>query len=412
MEPVSGKVAGIDVHKKMLAVVVAERRDPEGTRQQRKFLTIASGLEQLRQWLEQQQVREVAMESTAQYWRPVWLELEGRMKLHLAQPRSTAARQGRKSDFRDAFRILRRLVADDLTVSYVPGPEQRQWRSLSRTRTQLVEDRTRIRNQVECIWEECRIKLSSFVSDLLGVTSRRVLHALAEGKQTAAELATMAAQYLEASEEQLRDALSGKMSATHCGLLKMHLNRIEALDREIVTLEKELGNVLSPHQAAVERLCTLPGVNVVAAEQILPEVGLRAEAFAGPEKLASWVGFCPGREESAERSPTNRCPRGNRALRRLLTQVAFAAVRSKGCFFQHLFRRLVPRLGVRKAIRAVAHRITRLIWKILHEGVEYQERGSVAPDPRSRQRRQQRLVRELRRLGYNVTLTARAAAQA
>ena len=405
METVYGKVAGIDVHKRMLAVVVCDRQDPEGSNQRRKFGTTANGLRLLRAWLLQEGVQEAAMESTAQYWRAVWLELEGHMKLHLAQARSTAAPQGRKTDYADALRIVKRLLSGDLTESYVPGPEQRIWRMLARTRTRLVVDRTRVQNQIECLLEECRIKLGSYVSDLLGVTSRRILQALAEGCEDIAALAALGAQYLEASEEQLRDALNGQWHPAQRCLLKIHLRRVRELDGHIAELEGELARAMQGQQEAIQRLCEIPGVSVTGAEQVVAEVGAGAEVFAGPEKMASWIGVCPGREESAERSRSDRSPKGNRPMRRVLVQMAWAAVHTKGSFWQALFRRMVPRLGRQGAIWAVAHRLARLIWKILHEKVRYQERGSVPLDARSRIRRQRKLVRALNRLGYIVALS-------
>lgn len=404
-----GKVAGIDVHKQMLAVVVADRNDPERTRIERKFGTTTKSLRELREWLRAWQVEEVAMESTAQYWKTVWLEREGAFRLHLAQARSTAAPKGRKSDFADALRIVKRLLSQDLTLSYVPDGEQRCWRILARTRTQLIEDRVRIQSQIECLLEEGRIKLSSVVSDLLGATSRIILRALAQGAEDIGELAGRAAQYVRASEEQLVEALSGQLQSMHRELPGMHPDRIESLDRDIEKLEKQLSGALSEHQEAVKRLCEVPGISVVAAQHIVAEVGPEAEAFASAGKLASWIGVCPGREESAGRSRTDRSPKGNRAMRRLLTQIAFAAVRQKGSFFQHLFRRLIPRLGIKKGIWAVAHRMTRLIWKLLNEKVDYKEQGTVAADAKSIQRRKQRCVRQLQRLGYTVALSQRAA---
>lgn len=409
MKSVYGKVAGIDVHKQMLAVVVADRNDPEHTRVERRFGTTTKSLGELREWLRALAVEEVAMESTAQYWKTVWLELEGHFRLYLAQARSTAAPRGRKSDFADALRIVKRLLSQDLTLSYVPDAEQRCWRLLARTRTQLIEDRVRIQSQMECLLEEGRIKLSSVVSDLLGVTSRIILRALAQGAEDISQVAARASRYVRASEEQLVEALSGQLQSMHRELLGMHLDRIESLDRDIAKLEKQLSGALSEHQEAVKRLCEVPGISVVAGQQILAEVGPQAEAFASAGKLASWIGVCPGREESAGQSRTDRSPKGNRAMRRLLTQIAFAAVRQKGSFFQYLFRRLIPRLGVKKSIWAVAHRMTRLIWKLLHERVDYKERGTVPADAKSLQRRKQRCVKELRRLGYVVVLSQSAA---
>lgn len=409
MEQVYGRVAGIDIHKKIVVVVVADRSAPEQTAQERRFGTTRSGLEELRKWLAEEQVGEVAMESTAQYWKPVWMELEGQFRLHLAQARSTAAPRGRKTDSADALRIVKRLVSDDLTLSYVPEAEQRRWRLLARARTQLVQDRVRIRNQMEGVLEEARLKLSSFVSDLLGLSSRKILRALALGVEDPSQLAELGAQWLHASQEELRDALSGHLHALHRKLLGMQLDRVEGLDRDIETLEQELSTALRSQQAALQRLCEVPGIGMTAAQQVIAEVGCQAEAFPSPAQLASWVGSCPGREESAGRSRNDRSPTGNRAMRSLLTQMAWGAVHTNGSFFQHLFRRLMPRLGIQKAIWAVAHRMTRLIWRILHENVSYRERGDT-PDPHTIQRRKQRLLRQLRKLGYSAVLTPTAPA--
>ena len=173
-------VAGIDVHKKMLAVVIADARETELHFECRRFGTTLSELRQLAAWLKERAVQEVAMESTAQYWKPVWVALEGQCRLHLAQARSNRGPRGRKTDFRDAKRIVSRLLSGDLVLSYVPEPEQRCWRTLTRTRYQLREDRVRLQNQLESLLEEVQIKLSSLLSDLLGKSGQRILRALAD----------------------------------------------------------------------------------------------------------------------------------------------------------------------------------------------------------------------------------------
>src|SRR5580700_1778180 len=184
------KIAGIDVHKSMLAVVVADAGQEGAFQfQRRKFTTLASGLEQLAAWLRQEDVQEAVMESTAQYWKPVWQELEEQCKLALAQAQSNRAPEGRKGDYKDAERLLRRHVAGELIVSFVPNPEQRLWRTMTRSKPQLTRDRVRIHSRVESLLEDGRIKLSGCVSDLLGVSSRRMLRGLAKGETDAALLA-------------------------------------------------------------------------------------------------------------------------------------------------------------------------------------------------------------------------------
>src|SRR3954469_18442641 len=184
-------LAGIDVHKRMLAVVVTNARDTELQFECRKFGTTISELRHLSAWLQEKGVQEAAMESTAQYWKPVWIALEGQCRLHLAQARSNLGPRGRKTDFRDAKRIVSRLLSGDLILSYVPEPEQRCWRALTRTKYQLREDRVRLQNQLENLLEEFQIKLSSVISDLLGKSGRRILQALADGESDPARLAAM-----------------------------------------------------------------------------------------------------------------------------------------------------------------------------------------------------------------------------
>jgi transposase len=401
MEPVC--VAGIDVHKSMVAVVVGGAGIPESQYQRRKFGTSTAQIRLLREWLEQCGVVEAAMESTALYWRPVWLGLEGSLRLHLAQARSNPAPRGRKSDYRDALRIVRRLLAEDLTLSWVPPAEQRLWRVLARTRVQLIRDQVQARNRIECLLEEGQIKLSSVVSDLLGVSGRRILDALVSGESDPAQLAALADRRLRVSYDQLRDACDGRLLAAHRLLLGFFLQQIDQLENQIQQIDQQLAQAQHQHREAAARLCEVPGIDLHAARQILAEIGPEVAAFASPEQLASWAGVCPGRQESAEISYSNRCPKGNRHLKRILNQAAWAAIRTKGSYFQLRFQRWAH-LGVQKAAWAVAHKLLRLIWKILRLGVRYQERGPLIMDPQAAKRLRLRHTRALRKLGFAVTL--------
>src|SRR5579863_5742951 len=185
------KMAGIDVHKKVLMVVVVDTTEPEAKPVRRRFVTVRRELQRFRIWLQEQGVEEAVMESTAQYWRSVWLELEPHMRLHLAQAYSNRAPRGRKHDFRDAERLVRRLFAEELILSFVPGEEQRIWRNLSRMKLQMVRDRVRLQGQVECLLEDMRVKLSVVATDLFGLSGLRILHALAQGETDAGRLAEL-----------------------------------------------------------------------------------------------------------------------------------------------------------------------------------------------------------------------------
>ena len=400
----SYKVAGIDVHKRVLMVVVIDASTPEEKPERRRFTTMPSDLHRLSIWLREQRVEEAVMESTAQYWRTVWLELEPYLGLQLAQAFSNRAPRGRKHDFKDAERLVRRLIADELILSFVRGEEQRTWRNLTRMKTQLNRDRVRLQNQMECLLEEMRIKLSMVVSDLLGASGLRILRALAQGESDSKKLALLGDDQLKCSEEQLVDALTGRPHPMHREMLRLQLERLQLIDRQIEELNGLIAQAMKPHQEAVIRLAEVPGLGVDSAQQVIAEVGVQASTFPSAAELTSWVGTCPGKDESAEDNHSSRSAKGNKYLRRVLNQSAHAAVKKKGSHFQAVFRRLLPRLGYKSAIWAIAHRLCRLIWKILHEGVRYIEQGSES-DPKLREHRARTLARALRKLGYDVAIT-------
>lgn len=403
----TGSIAGIDVHKRVLMVVVGV---PSGAGeeaalsfQHRRFGTTTPELMHLAAWLQQQRVEAAVMESTAQYWKPVWLSLEAQVRLHLAQAWSNRAPRGKKTDFKDAERLVRRHLAGELTLSFVPEAEQRRMRSLTRRRKQLTRDRVRIQNQVESLLEETRIKLSSVVTDLFGATGLRILAALVQGETDAVKLAALADARVQRSPEELAEALTGVVGEIHRKLLHQHLEQLQLVDRQIEELSLLAARAMQAHSAAITRLARIPGIRVLAAQQIIAEAGPQASAFPSAAHFSSWIGVCPGREESAGENHSSRCAKGNMYLRGVLCQAAQAAVRTKNSFFEQKFRRLLPRLGYSKAVWAIARHLSVVIWKILHDGVEYVERGG-STTPQAMKRRLQRVKQELRALGYSDEL--------
>src|SRR6202162_6206147 len=352
----SYRIAGIDVHKKMLAVVVTDVEiDSEYQFEQRRFSSNPEQLRSLAAWLLEQEAEEVVMVSTAQYWRAVWEALERYWKsncekregarrksgtLHLAQALSNRGRRGRKRDFPDAARLVKRLVAQELTLSFVPDAEQRLWRTVTRKKYQVRCDRIRLQNQLESLLEEAHIKVSSLVSDLLGLSARRMLKAIAEGETNPATLAALADKRLRATPEQLCDALGActQLNPVYRRLVNMMLEEVRLIDEQTGQLDQEMANLLSRHQDAVERLAEVPGLAVDSAQQIIAEVGATAATFPSAEQLSSWVGTCPGNEESAGVNYSHRSPKGNRHMRRLLNQTANAAVKTKGSIFEIVYR--------------------------------------------------------------------------
>lgn len=411
------RIAGIDVHKKMIAVAIADVEVADTWRFDRRQLgTTPDQLRALADWLVECEVDEVVMESTAQYWRPVWAALERGWQprrrqverpsagaLHLAQAQSNKGARGRKRDLPDAERLVKRLVAQELTLSFVPDVTQRLWRTVARRKYQVTCTRVQLQNRLECLLEEMHIKLSSLVTDLLGPSARRMLRAVAPGGTDPGTIAGLGSRRLHATPEQLRDALGAcrDLHPVYRRLLAWPLDELDGIEQHMRQLEEELAQLLRGHQDAVERLAAVPGLGVDSAQQIIPEVGATAMAFPTGKHLASWVGVCPGHDERAGINHSHRAPNGNRQMRRLLNQAAHAAVKAKGSIFQLVYQRLVVRLGHAQAIGAIAHRLCRLIWKILHEGVRYDERGPAVTKHRA-QRRAAKMIRELRALGYHV----------
>lgn len=320
------QIVGIDVHKKMLAVVIADVEvDGEYQFQRRSFGTNPEQLRSLAEWLLEQEVDEAVMESTAQYWKPVWATLERYWKpmrqqregahprsgtLHLALAKSNRGPRGRKKDFLDAERLVKRLVARELTLSFVPDAEQRLWRTVTRRKHQLTRDRVRLQNQLDSLLEEAHIKLSSMVSDLLGVSARRMLKALAEGEADPLALAALADGRLHATPGELCNALEAckELKPVYRRLLKMALEQLQFLEQQTAQLDQEMATLLREHQEVVARLAAVRGLGVDSAQQIIAEVGTTAATFPSDKCLSSWVGVCPGDSESAGVNYSRRSP--------------------------------------------------------------------------------------------------------
>jgi transposase len=228
---------------------------------------------------------------------------------------------------------------------------------------------------------------------------------MAEGECDPAKLAQLGDFRLKCSREELEDALRGQVQPTHRQMLRLFLERWEVLDRHTQQLDQMAAEAMRPYQDAVIRLAEAPGFGPDSAQQIIAEVGAQARSFDSAAQFASWAGLCPGRQESAEHNHSSRSPKGNPFLRRILTQAAQAAIHKKGCHFQKVFRRWMPRLGYQAALWAIAHKLGRLVWKILHQGIHYLEQGESS-DPARQRRRVNKMVRVLRSMGYEVNISS------
>jgi transposase len=402
METVYRSIAGMDVHKKMLAVVIRRQGGEQVEYEKRKFGTHRAVIQDLAAWLQARGVSEVVMESTAQYWRPVWNGLEPHFRLHLTHPLKTRAPRGRKWDFRDAQRLADRWSSGDLEESFIPGCEQRAWRQLTRARVQLKKELNVIYSHVEGLLEHGGIKLSAVVSDLFGVSGWAMLERIAQGVTDVEVLTGEARGALRKKVTQLKEALAGELEPVYRLLLRQQKDQVRLFRRQVEEINQALAEAMQEHLAALHRLTKIPGVDLYAAQELLAEIGPKAAAFASAEQFASWVGVCPGSQQSAGVNYSHRSAKGNRYLRRLLCQIAWAAIHTKDTFFASLFARLKPKVEGKGAAWAVAHRIAKIIWLVLHQEVEYQEKGSAPPNERTLVRKFKRMLKEFGSLGLDV----------
>lgn len=401
----SPNIAGIHIHKKLLVVVIVHRAAAGTPLQSRRFGTRASARRHLSAGLCQYGVTEAVMESSAPYGKPVWMELEPHRRRHLAQAQSNKAPKGRKSDLADAKRLVRRWVAGELMLSFIPDPEQGHWRMLTRGRLQVIRERVQLQNQIESLLEEGRIKWSAVVSDLLGASGRRILYGMSQGETNPGTLAGLGDPRLQCEREALVDALTGDMGELPRGLLAPHLERVEMVDRHIAELNQRAAARMRVWQKAITRLIEIPGMGVEAAQEMLAEIGPAAAAFPSAAPLASWIGVCPGSNESAGENHSGRCVKGNRFMRRLLCQAAQAAARTNGSHLQALFKRLVVRRGYVKAVWAIAPRLCKIIWNVLRKGARFIA-FREARSPKAIQRAIKHHLKALRRLGYQIPSAA------
>ena len=323
-------------------------------------------------------------------------------QLRLTHPLKTRAPRGRKSDFRDAQRLADQWNSGDLEESFIPGFEQRSWRWLTRTRVQLNKKLGVIQNHVEGLLEQGGIKLAAVASDLFGVSGWAMLELIAKGVTDAEALAGQARGVLRKKDTQRKEALAGRLEPVYQLLLRQHMDQVRLLRRQVEELNQTLAREMRAHIAALHRLSKIPGVDLYAAQELLAEIGPKAAAFPSAEQFASWVGVCPGSQESAGVNYSHRSAKGNRYLRRVLCQIAWAALHAKETFFAGLFARLKPRVDGKGAAWAVAHRIAKVIWLVLHREVEYQEKGSAPPNERTLMRKFSRMLKEFGRLGLDV----------
>jgi transposase len=405
------RCAGLDVHQAtVVACVLIHGRRKQPRKEIRTFGTMTHELEALRDWLKQEAVTHVGMESTGVYWRPVYEVLEDHVQLIVGNARHMRNVPGRKTDVKDAEWIATLISHGLVQPSFVPAKPLRELRELLRYRRKLVEGQTAERNRLQAQLESAGIKLGSVATDVLGVSGRDMIRALIDGTATPEEMADLARGRLRSKRAELAQALRGRLTAYHRFLLAMQLQRVEAVDQQIEQLDQYIAGKLAPYDVEMALLKQIPGVDWVVAAVLIAEIGVDMSVFVSVHHLASWAGVCPGSHESAGRKRSVRARKGNWHLRTILVGAAMSAARTKGTFLKDKYHRLKARRGPMRAALAIAHKILTIAYHMLAGCVGYQELGEAYRDRVDQARIAANLKRRLEQLGYVVTIEPKTTA--
>ena len=405
MEVLYQRCAGLDVHKDMVVGCVRIAVDDKVEQEVRTFKTTTIELLVLSDWLASHGCTHVVMEATGVYWRPVWHILnDGEFTLVLANAAHVKNVPGRKTDVNDATWLADLLAHGLIRGSFVPGRQTQELRGLLRTRKQLVREQSSHILRLQKTLEDANIKLDSVISDIVGVSGRRIIDALVAGQTDPIELAQLADRRIKASPQELCDALRGRVTKHHRFLLALHLRQIDSLDAAIKQIDQEVEADLEPFRAGVQQLATIPGVKVLAAQSIISEIGLDMSRFPSSGHLLSWGGMCPRNDESAGKRRSNRMRKGAPWLKTTLIQCAVAAARKKGSYLQALYERVRRRRGPVKAYGAVAASILTAVYHMLKNGTSYEDLGAEHFKRRSKDDYANSLVSRLQKLGYLVDI--------
>ncbi len=405
MERIVERPGALDVHKASVTACVRVWQGRKLEERMAEFATTVHGLLALGDWLEALGVRQVAMEATGVYWKPVWAVLEDRFELMLVNARHVKQVPGRKTDIKDAQWLCQLLEAGLLKASFVPPKPIRTLRNLTRYRKTQISDRQREANRLHKILEDTGIKLGCVASDILGKSGRDMLDALVSGTTDPNVLADLARGQLRKKLPALREALVGRFADEHALIVGQILAHIDYLDEAIDRLSAEIEQQIAPFAAQRDLLMSIPGVKQRSAEVIISEIGVDMSVFATPKHLASWAKVSPGNDQSAGKRRSGKTGKGDKWLRATLNESANAAARTKDSYHAAQYQRLRGRRGHSKAVTAVGHSILTAVWHMLQTGELYRDLGGDYFIRQNPDRLTKRLVRQLQALGHQVTLT-------
>ncbi len=412
METLIRRCAGLDVHKaSVVACVRVIDENGELVSVTQTFGTTTGDLLKLNDWLTSYAVTVVGMESTGVYWKPVYTLLEAEFECWLINAQHLRNVPGRKTDVADAAWIAQLVAHGLVRASFVPPKQIRELRELTRYRKAIIQERSREAQRLHKTLEGAGIKLANVATDILEVSGLAMLQALIAGTHDPDVLAELARGRLRKKLPALRKALTGWFSPTHRVLVSELLAHLEFLDESIERLSDDIGSMIAPFAAAIDLLDTIPGVNRRSAEVLLAEIGPDMSQFGSPSRLASWAGLCPGNNESAGKRFSGKTRKGPKWLSTTLVESAQSAARTKGTYLAAQYPRIKGRHGHNKAIVAVAHSILVITYHILERREPYNELGGdYFIERQTKEAYQRRLIKQLERMGYDVTLEGKPAA--
>ena len=410
MELLHAHCAGLDVHKDSVVACARHMVDGKVTTVVRTFKTTTQELMALSGWLSTEGATHIAMEATGVYWKPVWHILsDGEFQLILANAAHVKNVPGRKTDVNDATWLADLMAHGMIRASFVPDEPTQQMRDLLRTRKQIVRERSSHIQRIQKTLEDANIKLDSVVTDILGLSGRRIIDALIAGQTMPQALASLAHRRIHASTDELEASLRGRVTRHHRFLLKLHLDQIDAFDTTIAAIDKEVDGNVEPFRAAIEMLSAIPGVGELSAAVIVSEIGTDMSRFETAGHLISWAGLCPRNDQSAGKRRSTRMKKGAPWLKSTLIQCAWCASRSKNSYLQAQYLRLRSRRGAKKAVCAVAASILTIVYHMLKNGTVYQDLGASYFDNRAKDKQALRLINRLKNLGFEVQIKSLAA---
>lgn len=412
VDQIRDRVAGLDVHRD--TVVVCCRVGGTGRKaklSRARFSTTSKGLGDLAGFLAEEAVTLVVMEATGVYWKPVYYSLEGLVgELWLCNAHHVKNVPGRKSDVSDAEWLADVAAHGMVRPSFVPPPPIRELRELTRYRKTQVDARVQEIGRLEKVLQDAGIKLTSVASKVWSVSSRAMIEALIAGERDPKVLAGMARSTMRAKIPALEEALTGHFGAHHAVVARQIIDHLDFLDASIGALNAQIAERVAPFSQVVEILTSVPGISTTTAEVIIAETGADMSRFPTAEHLCAWAGVAPASHESAGKRQPAGTRKGAPWLRRTLLEAAYGAVRTKDTYYQAQHRRIAKRRGANKATVAVANSMLHTIWHLLSNGVLYDDPGADFfdrhHDPAAEAKR---LQRRIQALGYDVTLTEKAA---